>query len=107
MLWGTINTLQLIVLVTLFNVTFPDTALFLFKLIAQITRFNLIPMDQLINGIFTFTPTSAINDNFETMGYSTTNSLQNLDTILLFLLGIAVAMVVTPVLGFCLNSQPK
>jgi hypothetical protein len=33
MLWGTINTLQLIVLVTLLNLNFPDNALFLFKLI--------------------------------------------------------------------------
>jgi hypothetical protein len=45
MLWGTINTLQLIVLVTLFNLTFPDNALYLFKLISQISRFNLISIE--------------------------------------------------------------
>jgi hypothetical protein len=34
MLWGTINTLQLIILVTVFNLSFPDNAMFTFKLIA-------------------------------------------------------------------------
>jgi hypothetical protein len=34
MLWGTINTLQLIMMVTLFNLSFPDNAMFTFKLIS-------------------------------------------------------------------------
>jgi hypothetical protein len=34
MLWGTINTLQLIVMVTLFNLNYPKNAMFTFKLIA-------------------------------------------------------------------------
>lgn len=107
MLWGTINTLQLIVLVTLFNVSFPENALFFFKLIAQITRFNLIPMDQLINNWFTFSESVVINDNFETMGYSSCNILQNLDTILLFLIGILIMFVVTPIIDLSLKATNK
>jgi hypothetical protein len=34
MLWGTINTMQLIMMVTLFNLSFPDNAMFTFKLIS-------------------------------------------------------------------------
>jgi hypothetical protein len=54
MLWGTINTLQVIVLVTLFNLSYPDNAMFAFKLIAKITRFSIIPVDKIINAMFTF-----------------------------------------------------
>jgi hypothetical protein len=34
MLWGTINTMQLIMMVTLFNLSFPDNAMFTFKFIS-------------------------------------------------------------------------
>ena len=54
MLWGTINTLQLIVLVTLFNLSYPENAIFTFRLIAKITRFSIIPVDKIINTMFTF-----------------------------------------------------
>jgi hypothetical protein len=54
MLWGTINTLQLIVLVTLFNLSYPENAIFTFRLIAKITKFSIIPVDKIINAMFTF-----------------------------------------------------
>ena len=107
MLWGTINTLQLIVLVTLFNIVFPDNALFLFKMIATITRFNLIPMDQFINKMFSFEESKSINENFDTMGYETCNLLQNLDTILLFLMGILFTAVFTLFLDCVVSKESK
>jgi hypothetical protein len=54
MLWGTINTMQLIILVTLFNLKFPQNAIYTFNLIAIISKFNLIPVDQIMNMIFSF-----------------------------------------------------
>ena len=43
MLWGTINTLQLIVLATLFNLSFPDNCIVMFNIVADISQFSLIP----------------------------------------------------------------
>jgi hypothetical protein len=60
-------------------------------------------MDQAINRLFTFSESFPVNDNFETMGYESCNSLQNLDTILLFLIGIAVMFVITPIVETCLK----
>jgi hypothetical protein len=73
MLWGTINTLQLIILVTLFNLSYPENAMFTFKLISQITRFNIIPVDQIINKMFSFTDSKPLHYNFQMMGYDSTN----------------------------------
>jgi hypothetical protein len=85
--------------VTLFNLTFPDNALFLFKLISQISRFNLIPIDHIVNAWFRFTPHNAgeevINENFGIMGYESWNLMQTLDTVILFIIGIVVSIVLT------------
>ena len=86
-------------MVTLFNLTFPDNALFLFKLISQISRFNLIPIDNIVNAWFKFTPHNGeeevINENFGIMGYESWNLMQTLDTIILFIFGIVVSVVLT------------
>ena len=84
---------------TLFNLSFPDNALFLFKLISQISRFNLIPIDHIVNAWFRFTPhivgEIVINENFGVMGYESWNLVQTLDTVLLFIIGILVSIVLT------------
>lgn len=95
------------VLVTLFNISYPDNAMFLFQIISQITRFNLIPMDQIINSIFRFEELKIINENFETMGYNSCNALQNLDTILLFVIGLAVSIVLVLLLNIFVSLQRR
>ena len=111
MLWGTINTMQLIVLVTLFNLTFPDNAMYLFKLIAQISRFNLVPIDHIVNSWFRFTTVAEeriiINENFKSMGYDSSNLLQTLDTIIIFVVGIIVSMVLTALINVLIPMGPE
>jgi len=75
MLWGTINTLQLIVMTTLFNLNFPDNCIVMFNIVAEISQFSLVPTTAIVNGFFTFAPSQPVNDNFEAMGYSTTSIL--------------------------------
>jgi len=85
--------------VTLFNLTFPDNALYLFKLISQISRFNLISVDQFVNVWFRFTPKEleeeVVNENFGIMGYESWNLLQTLDTVILFVAGIILTVIFT------------
>ena len=95
MLWGTINTLQLIVMATLFNLNFPDNAQTTFKMIAYISSFNIIPTDDIVNELFQFESGNIINDNFLTMGYESSNIIWNLNTILLYLIGIIIIIIFT------------
>jgi hypothetical protein len=85
------------VLVTLFNLTFPDNALYMFKLISEISRFNLISVDQFVNAWFRFTPKDleedVVNENFGVMGYDSWNLLQTLDTVILFVAGIILSVI--------------
>jgi hypothetical protein len=81
------------------NLTFPDNALTLFKLISQISRFNLIPFDQFVNAWFRFTPKDfeeeVVNENFGIMGYDSWNLIQTLDTVILFVAGIILSVILT------------
>jgi hypothetical protein len=73
--------------------------MFLFKLIAQISRFNLIPIDHIVNSWFYFTKENedriVVNENYHVMGYDSSNLLQTLDTVILFMVGILVMIVIT------------
>jgi hypothetical protein len=48
LLWGMINTFQIIVLVPLFDLSFPLTSMLFFQVVTQITRFNIIPAEDII-----------------------------------------------------------
>ena len=57
MLWGMISVMQIIVHMPLLNVHFPANAIFFYRLIIDITSFNLIPeswMKAIKEGFFIF-----------------------------------------------------
>ena len=95
-------------LVTLFNVSFPENAMFTFRFITQITRFNLIPMDKFINLMFSFIDGyEQINFNFEMMGYDTPNILETLDSILAFIFGVLSFMMLTLLVRLFIGMCPR
>jgi hypothetical protein len=71
------NVLQLIVRVPLFSVAFPANAQTLFGILIEITNFSFFSIKSVENFLFKFTPTSPYNENFNSLGYTTTNSIQN------------------------------
>ena len=107
LIWGMINTLQLFVVVTLLNFPYPRVLLFVFRLSAEIARFNIVPTGWLVDKLFKFSPEDPdrviVNSNFELMGYESTNIVENLDTMVFLLYGILTAMLVSLVVDalFC------
>jgi len=53
LLWGLVNTLQILTHLPLFSVTFPSTTLFLYQIIIDIANFELYDSNKLMNRIFT------------------------------------------------------
>ena len=107
LIWGMINSLQLIVLITLFNFPYPSVLLFVFRLSAEIIRFNILPTGWLIDKLFSFSPEDPerviVTSNFEMMGYDSTNIVENLDTMVFLIFSILTAMIVALVVDalFC------
>jgi hypothetical protein len=60
----------------------------------------------MVNKLFTFEESVPVNDNFQAMGYESTNLLQTLDTILIFLVVIIMSMVTTLIVDFVLRGKP-
>ena len=112
-IWGMINSLQLFVLVSLFNFPYPSVLLFVFRLSAEITRFNILPTGWLIDRLFQFSPEDPerviVNSNFALMGYDSTNIVENLDTMAFLIFGILTAMMVTLVVEalFCHRQRNR
>jgi len=52
LLWGLVNTLQILTHLPLFSVTFPSTTLFLYSIIIDIANFEIYDSRKLMNHVF-------------------------------------------------------
>ena len=80
LLWGMMNSFQLLTHMPLIQLTLPPNALSFYQLIIDISSFNIIPLDDINNYIFHFNDfeEEPFNDNFDLVGYPNTNLIQNL-----------------------------
>lgn len=86
MLWGMINSLQLIVHLPVFSLNFPANGSQLLTKLIEVSSFSLLPMDHINNLVFNFTETDALNPTFDDIGYNTVNFLENLGSLFIFML---------------------
>lgn len=52
LLWGMVNTLQLIIHMNMLNVLMPANVQLFFSLIVDIVNFKIVPTDSIIKGLF-------------------------------------------------------
>lgn len=52
LLWGMVNTLQLIIHMNMLSVLMPANVQLFFSLIVDIVNFKIVPTDKIITGIF-------------------------------------------------------
>lgn len=60
-----INVMQIITNMPLFAIAFPANSKYFFRIIVDIMNFNLLPSDTISAGIFKFSDTDAVNDDFD------------------------------------------
>jgi hypothetical protein len=104
LLWGLINTLQLILYLPLIGVSFPANVKFLYSILIPVAFMDLIPKEYTIDLLFDISEDedSPFNDILEELGYETHSSILNLGSIftyfLTFLAG-ALMMLVLKLMG--------
>ena len=54
----------------LFKVSFPANAKFLYSLVVDITKFNILPSQAIEASVFTFDDSEALSDDFDYLGYN-------------------------------------
>ena len=106
-LWGLINCLQIVSHFPLINVLMPANCRLLFSILIKMATFDLLPVDgimEFIAEILTATDDSSmVEQNFNEFGFDTTDPIQNLGVIFLFLAGLTVTPIVFRLLQFALS----
>jgi hypothetical protein len=86
--------LQIIAHIPLNTITLPANAFFLFKFLAEVVSFDIFePADHYDFG---FTETDPYNEQYEELGYETKNFIENLGSIALIMIIIALRQILQP-----------
>ncbi|TNV87834.1 hypothetical protein FGO68_gene14781 [Halteria grandinella] len=90
LLWGMVNTLQLIIHMNMLSVIMPANVQLFFSLIVNIVQFKIVPTDKIISTLFGIKQEfkSKVSPEFQQTGYGTTNILKNLGLLLLAVIGV-------------------
>jgi len=93
MLWGLVNSLQIIVYIGLFSTQTPANAQILFELIGEIMNMDLFSVANLFKKHLEFVNEEAFNEKFNNMGLGSLNLVLNNSSQVLFLLVWPVSIV--------------
>jgi len=86
-LWSLINSMQILSLCPLITFEHPANSAMLFRTLANIMNFNILPTDETITSMLDLNDTETTHNNFQLMHYETAYVLLNISSIVYFLLG--------------------
>jgi len=95
LLWGMVNTLQLVIHMNMLSVMIPANAQFFLSFIVNIVNFKIIPTKDIINsllGLKDKMKKSDVSPEFQQTGYESSNMAQNLGLLLLAVIGLLVVV---------------
>jgi len=101
-LWGMINTLQILTHVGLFSLNFPANVFLVLKVFMDVANFDLVPVSDIEESMFQFEDTGPHTKNFGEMGKETKHSVLNMGTALIVLLFSVIMILVVEVFGMIL-----
>jgi hypothetical protein len=108
LLWGMVNTMQLIIHMNMLSVLMPANVQLFFSLIVQIVNFKVIKTDTIISTLFGFKQEfkSKVSPEFQQTGYETSNLLKNLGLLLLAVIGVLCLVVLIWLMRFAAKRFP-
>jgi len=110
LLWGMINSLQIVVHFPLTSLVYPANAKLFYSFFITISTFDMLPTKTINAFIFTFSEEEAISENFEEYDYEKRNFIHNLGTLyyLFPLIGsVLVVLILLRLLGACGLQRPQ
>ena len=99
------NTLQILVNIPLMSVNLPANVIFMYQTLIDLTKFNIIPKEKIKKYMkniflqknddnFSGNKTAQMGSNFQTMGYESSNLLDNMGMLALVIVGLVIFAVV-------------
>ena len=95
LLWGMVNTLQLVIHMNMLSVMIPANVQFFLSFVVNIVNFKIVPTKDIINsllGLKDKMKKSDVSPEFQQTGYESSNMAQNLGLLLLAIIGLVVVV---------------
>jgi hypothetical protein len=95
LLWGMVNTFQLVIHMNMLSVMIPANVQFFLSFVVNIVNFKILPTKDIINsllGIKDKMKKSDVPPEFQQTGYESSNMAQNLGLLLLAIIGLMVVI---------------
>ena len=95
LLWGMVNTFQLVIHMNMLSVMIPANVQFFLSFVVNIVNFKILPTKDIINsllGIKDKMKKSDVPAEFQQIGYESSNMAQNLGLLLLAIIGLMVVI---------------
>ena len=95
LLWGMVNTLQLVIHMNMLSVMIPANVQFFLSFVVNIVNFKIVPTKDIINsllGLKDKMKKSDVYPEFQQTGYESSNMAQNLGLLLLAIIGLVVVV---------------
>jgi hypothetical protein len=95
LLWGMVNTLQLVIHMNMLSVMIPANVQFFLSFVVNIVNFKIIPTKDIINsllGLKDKMKKSDVSPEFQQTGYESSNMAQNLGLLLLAFIGLVAVV---------------
>ena len=104
LLWGMVNTLQLVIHMNMLTVLMPANVQFFFSFIVDIVNFKVFDVKPLINKMFGFKDDAKKKDEMPTeykqSGYESSNLMKNLGVLFIGLIGLVAVIGIVLLLRF-------
>ena len=93
MLWSMINTQQLIVQMSCFDLQMPANVQMFFNQINKVASFDLIDIEPLINKVLNLNETEPMNANFEALGLESMYFLNNMGSLVIGFIAYLICLI--------------
>jgi len=104
MLWGLVNTLQIIAHLPMIELAMPQNAFIFFRTLTGLTQLEIIESGPIYEKLMTFDENEeALTSNFEQMGYETKTAILNMGPIFMYFCGIIAFMIIWKIISIVLR----
>ncbi len=105
MLWGLINVIQMILILPLVQVVYPNNALMINSAILTIANFEILPSERISSKLFKFGALIPLSDSFERFGFSSPFLIFNMGTSFFIFFGSIIVLPMVKWIGYCIDKR--
>ena len=105
MLWGYINVIQMILILPLVQVVYPNNALKINSALLTIANFELLPSERISSKLFKFGAIIPLSDSFQRFGFNSPFLILNMGTFFYLFFGSIIVLPMVKWIGYFIDKR--